>query len=443
MFHRQVAFVALLAVAAFPAALGAAGSDTVLHAFGGPPDGSFLSGGALVFDRAGNLYGTTFYGGAGPCTWRGYVFGCGTVFELSPAPGGGWSEHVLYSFKDAADGMAPYGTVTLAGGRIYGVTTAGGNHGCIRHIMKGCGTAFELTPHAGGAWTKRTIHVFSGGTDGGYPESNLVADAAGNLYGTAYCGGGAYSCYGEGYGTGVFYELSRAGGGWSETVLHDFGVRKGDGAYPLGNVTAAGDGTIYGTTAGSAYEMLRNPQSGRWSERTLVALGTVFADGWYPQGGLAIDRAGNLYGMTYDGGDSKCKQSEGCGVVFELSQSGGTWSETVLHAFSGKADGALPYAGLAIDAAGRLYGTTSNGGDLTCNNGGGCGVAFELAPSGSAWTETVLHTFEDDVRDGGFPASGLIRDGVGKLYGTTQAGASGALGSVFEIAPGARGYSSI
>jgi len=450
---RRFAFIAtLLALVAgtyaaataqtMPAVAGG-GSERVLHAFTGAPDGAIPFAGAPVLEGAGNLYGTTPLGGTGSCFYRQRNLGCGTVFELTPARNGRSVEHILYSFKNFADGMQPYGTLTLgAGGRIYGVTAAGGvrGQGCVPPYfgLLGCGTAFELTPHAGGTWTKRTLHVFTGGSDGGLPESDLVADAAGNLYGALYCGGGRDSCYGEDDLGGAFFELQRArGGAWHVAILHAFTAKSGE-CCPLGDLTPDGAGNIYGTTAFSAYEMRPTPHSSRWSERELFRFGP-FAGGWYPQGGLALDAAGNLYGTTYDGGDVSCTQAEGCGVVFELTppSSGSEWSETVLHAFTGKRDGALPYtAGLAIDSAGRLYGTTSNGGDPSCNNGGGCGIVFMLEPSGSTWRERVLHVFEDDATDGGMPTSAVVRDGEGHLYGTTSYGGPAgpyAGGTVFRL----------
>ncbi len=240
--------VALLAALSFVVANASAdsapaGRIKVLHAFTGAPDGDLPFAGALVFDGAGNLYGTTPLGGTGSCKWRDNLIGCGTVFELSPAAGAGWTEHILYNFKNFADGMQPYGTVTLgAGGHVYGVTTAGGvrGQGCVPPFfgLRGCGTAFELTPHPSGAWTKQTLHVFSGGKDGGLPESNLVTDAAGNLYGSLYCGGGIDSCYGEDDVGGAFFKLTRAQtGGWREQILHAFTVQAGDGCCPLGSLT--------------------------------------------------------------------------------------------------------------------------------------------------------------------------------------------------------------
>jgi hypothetical protein len=440
----SVFLAALVVVVASAGASNAPASRAkLIHAFTGAPDGDLPMAGALVLDGAGNLYGTTPIGGTGSCSWRHTVIGCGTVYELTPAASGGWTEHILYSFKNFADGMQPYGTVTLgAGGSLYGVTTAGGvlGQGCVPPYfgLRGCGTAFELTPHPGPAWTKKTLHVFSGGKDGGLPESDLVADPAGNLYGSLYCGGGIDSCYGEDDLGGAFFELEPVKKGeWRELILYAFTLKGGQGCCPLGNLTVDHAGTIYGTTGFSAYAMTRAPHSPRWREKTLFRFG-AFAGGWYPQGGLAIDATGNLYGTTYDGGDASCPH-EGCGVDFELTRapSNGAWSETVMHTFTGGADGALPYtAGLALDSAGRLYGTTSNGGDLNCNNGGGCGVAFMLQRGASGWSETVLHTFEDRDNDGGMPASAVILNGAGRLFGTTTYGGSGSPytgGTVFEL----------
>lgn len=395
--------------------------ETVLHFFSGPPDGTLPNVGRLVFDRFGNLYGATNTGGSGTCAFRGHVTGCGVVFELVRSPGGGWSERVLYSFKRPSDGAGPYSTLTLdASGDIYGVTMGGGNQGCVPlfWVYHGCGTIYELR-NAAGVWTKRVLHVFSGGTDGGNPVTNLVTDSKGNLYGTAYCGGGQYSCYSEGSGSGVFFELTRGSDGvWNETVLHVFG-RLGDGGNPNGDLTPMGL-KILGTTGGTVYEMTHSPA--RWSEKVLFIFPYNFSGGYVARGGLVFDDRGNLYGTTLEGGHFAC--DNGCGVVFELTQSGGSWNETVLHKFTGGADGASPWSGLAIDSSGALFGTTPNGGDLHCNNGGGCGVAFKLVPNGKGSRESVLHTFEDDAQDGGGPVSAVTL-GTRFIYGTTSVGGPG------------------
>jgi len=417
-----------------------ASDDSIVHFFSGSPDGASPSEGRLTSDASGNLYGATLIGGTGRCTYRGVNTGCGTVFELTPMPSGSWSEHVIYSFKDGTDGARPYGTVTPdANGNVFGVTIAGGNSGCVPLFWahRGCGIAFELRHDGARRWTKHVLHVFSGGGDGGNPLSGLVLDPSGKLYGTTYCGG-VDSCYTEGEGFGVFFALTpNKDGSWSEKVIHAFGRRRSDDAYPVGDLTPDGTTIIYGSTVGSVYEMRRSSPSSQWRESTLFAFGNNSSQGRNAQGGIAIDTAGNLYGTTYSGGNSNCR-GNGCGVVFALTRSpSGHWTETVLHAFTGEADGAFTDAGLAIDATGRLYGTTSNGGDLTCNNGGGCGVAFALRPHGSASKEQVLHTFEDDATDGGMPTSAVILDRAGNIYGTTMYGGPGpnlGKGTAFEIA---------
>jgi uncharacterized repeat protein (TIGR03803 family) len=171
------------------------------------------------------------------------------------------------------------------------------------------------------------LHTFEGG-DGAHPDSVLLFDSKGNLYGMTQTGGTSGACQG---GCGTIFELLPQNGNWSEKVLYNF---------------CSLDGC---------------------------------ADGLYPaRGPLVMDAAGNLYGTTDSGGSShNC--DGGCGVVFKLDTAG---NETVLHSFTGAADGASPYTGLTIDAAGNLYGTDLEGGDLKCPDvdGYGCGVVFKIAP---------------------------------------------------------------
>jgi uncharacterized repeat protein (TIGR03803 family) len=150
----------------------------VLYSFTGKTDGEFPTGG-VIFDAAGNLYGATSMGGAAPD-------GVGTVFELSPNPGGTWTETVLYSFRGSQDGSNPDSPITFdKAGNLYGETETGGSDECSR---LGCGVVFELSPTGGGSWTETIAHRFKG-TDGSYPWQGLVFDAAGNLYGTTQFGG--------------------------------------------------------------------------------------------------------------------------------------------------------------------------------------------------------------------------------------------------------------
>jgi hypothetical protein len=438
-WQSAVLLACVLVLASVPsfASPAAAGNDVVLHSFGGQPDGTIPTTGHLVMDATGNLYGTTFFGGSKGCPVPNRMdSGCGTVFELSSAHGG-WVEHVLYRFKDLADGVAPFGTLTIMpDGRILGVTEAGGMKGCRptwgRH---GCGTVFALSRSRAGRWTKQTLHTFNG-ADGGNPASNLIVDASGNLYGTTICGGPLYSCRPGGGGAGVFYELTHTpSGSWTETVLFEWGLKVGEGGYPGGDLTVDAGGNVYGITAGTVYELQRPT----WSESTLAVLDTMVT-GTAPVGGVIFDGAGNLYGATNAGGDGPCGivWAQGCGVVYELSPrvSGGAWTETLLYNFTGSIDGGVPVGSLAFDAAGRLYGTTQNGGLASCNTGAGCGVVFALERGASGWNEHVLHRFANDASDGGMPTSGLIQGAAGHWYGTTQYGGAyspNGLGTVFRI----------
>jgi len=318
--------------------------------------------------------------------------------------------------------------ISDAAGNLYGTNSSGGTYTYY-------GTVFELTPTAGGGWTEQVLHSFNNnGTDGLYPSSGLIFDAAGNLYGTT-SGGGDYSCNGSSQ-CGTVFELSPTeGGGWTETVLHSFGAGT-DGSGPTGSLIFDGGGNLYGATyaggtsnVGTVFELSPNG-SGGWTESVLYSFNNNGSDGNYPYAGLVFDSAGNLYGTTYYGGTSNQ------GSIFKLSPNGGGgWTETVLHSFDfnfNETDGAYPTAGVIFDHAGNLYGTTDNGG--TCNYG----TAFEFSPAGGGnWTETVLHSFCNGGADGYRPFAGLIIDHAGNLYGTTSVGGSGtsAIGTVFEIAP--------
>src|SRR6202521_4629703 len=192
----------------------AATQVTVLHNFGKGKDGSG-SVASLIFDSAGNLYGTTEYGGP---------YNYGMVFELTPKAGGGWTEKVLHNFNNnGKDGGNPAGGLIIdATVNVY-VTTAGGG-------IHGSGTVFELTPKAGGGWTEKVLHNFNNnGKDGGNPAGGLIFDATGNLYGTT-AGGGIH-------GSGTVFELTpKAGGGWTEKVLHNFNNNGKDGTAPPAGV---------------------------------------------------------------------------------------------------------------------------------------------------------------------------------------------------------------
>lgn len=367
-------------------------TELVLYAFtGAGGDGS--PNGRLLRDAVGNLYGTS----------------AGTVFELSPAAGGGYTESVLYSTA-----LAPSGGVIMDGaGNLYGTTQTGGSGSF--------GFVFKLTPAAGG-YTESVLHAFDGSSiDGGEPNGPLIMDSAGNLYGTTRVGGMNQ--------TGIVFELSpAAGGGYAETILYTFSGG-GDGAAPEAGLIMDGAGNLYGTTSGSlnssdfgAVFKLMPAAGGGYTEQTLHVF-TAASDGAVPAGGLIMDSAGNLYGTTRLGSGNS---GIGLGTVFKVSSSGGNYS--VLYSFTGGIDGEQPVNGLVVDSAGNLYGTTdSGGGSANCNNG--CGTVFELSPAGGRYTESLLFGFSGG--SGGAGPGALIIDAAGNLYGTS-AGATNA-GNVFEI----------
>ena len=404
----------------------AAAQERVLHNFNGT-DGDVPAAG-LIFDNNGNLYGTTSQGGTGNC-YNGYGdIHCGTVFELSPIQGGGWTETVLYSFNwngNGTDGTAPLaGLIFDAAGNLYGTTYNGGT--------SADGTVFELTPAAGGTWTEKVLWSFGNGTDGTAPLAGLIFDAAGNLYGTTVSGGT--------YGNGTVFELTPAAGGtWTEKVLWSFGNGT-DGYQPFAGLIFDAAGNLYGTTSeggtylynGTVFE-LTPTAGGGWTEQVLHSFNYNGTDGVWPYAGLIFDAAGNLYGTTESGGGG----TYGSGTVFELTPTGGGgWTEKVLHSFFCSpfncTDGYSPRAGLIFDAAGNLYGTTYNGGTYQY------GTVFELTPAaGGGWTETVLYSFGNGT-DGVGPVAGLIFDAAGNLYGTTAYGGTGVDGlneggTVFEL----------
>jgi uncharacterized repeat protein (TIGR03803 family) len=245
--------------------------------------------------------------------------------------------------------------------------------------------------------------------------------------------------------TGLVFELSPDGkGGWTETVLHEFGG-SGDGIEPYGGVVADAGGNIYGTTAeggangaGTVFEL--SASNGQWTETVLYSFcaETYCADGAYPFAGLVLDVAGNLYGTTDSGvTGNECVAGSTCGTVFELASVDGQWAETVLHSFEGS-DGATPTANVIFDAAGNLYGTAYLGGSNACSMG--CGAVFELKPGkGGACTEKTLHLFEN-ARDGANPCGGLVPDSSGNFYGTTSQGPGTdcdglGCGAVYSIRP--------
>jgi len=376
--------------------LSAASHETVLHSFAGGADGSYPVAGLI--DKAGNLYGTTRYGGAN---------GSGTVFKLTKS-GKLWNETVIYSFAGGNDGRSPAASVIMdAAGNLYGTTRFGG--------PADAGTVFELSP-SGSSWTETVLYAFTGGNDGGDPQAALTLKGK-SLYSTTPQGGAS--------GNGVVFQLTPVNGTWQETVLYSFAGGNNDGAYPCGAVIFDKKGNMYGTAesggpnqAGAVFELQYSRKAKTWTEQILHFFNGN-TDGSNINAGVLFDSAGNLYGITTSGGTYMA------GTVYELVPSGGSWTESVLYNFTGGLDGGFPSAGLVMDKNGNLFSTAFNGGT------NGYGTVFQLTPSGGAWTETVLYNFTGGY-DGAFPLASLMIKG-GNLYGTTVEGGTGQLGVAFEV----------
>jgi uncharacterized repeat protein (TIGR03803 family) len=324
-------------------------TESVLYSFAGGTDGATPYA-ELTFDTNGNLYGTTYYGGASSA---------GTVFQLAPNSGGTWTESLLYSFTGGSDGANPAaGLIFDPSGNLYGATYLGG--------ASGDGVVYKLTPNSNGTWTESVLHTFTGGQDGSNPQfGNLTFDTAGNLYGTTYLGGGS--------GAGVVYELTpNSNGTWTESVLHSFTGGK-DGAYPAGTLIFGPAGRLYGNAQngsrgyGNVFKLTLGAK-GKWYEHVLYMF-QGNQDGAYPIGGVVLDTAGNLYGTTAAGINSH----GGVGQLYKLVPRRWLWKKYVPHFFEGPPrDGGDSPAPVVFDAAGNLYGTASDGWNTGC-----CGVVFE------------------------------------------------------------------
>jgi uncharacterized repeat protein (TIGR03803 family) len=354
-------------------------NEVVLHGFATLPNGAGPTT-SVVLDSSGNLYGTTTNAGTS---------NAGVVYKVSAAG----ALTVLHTFTGGSDGGHPQAGVILdSAGNLYGTTSTGG--------ASGQGIVFKLKP--GGQET--VLYNFTGGSDGGQPYSALLADSAGNLYGTAMVGGSA--------GQGVVFKVSATG---QETVLHSFAGSPTDGAQPVAGVIRDSAGNLYGTTpSGGTGLGIVFKLSAAGQETVLYNFGS---NGYYPLSGVVRDSAGNLYGTTYYGG------TRSAGTVYKITAAG---HESVLHNFTNGEDGGEPMAGVVLDSSGNLYGTTYGGGP---DGPAGAGVVFELNPAG---TETVLHGFTNGVY-GAWLAAGVYRDSSGDLYGTTEFGGPAGLGVVYKL----------
>jgi uncharacterized repeat protein (TIGR03803 family) len=401
-----LAILAVFAAVAILTSAASASSTKVIYSFAGGNDGEYLDT-DLVMDSAGNIYGTTVQGGK---------HSSGTVFQLSPS-GTGWTHTVLYSFTGSADGAEPYKGVTLdSQGNLYGSTVAGGSGSCDG----GCGVVYKLT-NSGGSWTQSVIHSFTGGKDGAGPGNGLTFDPHGNLYGMTPTGGA--------YGLGTIYQLKpQTNGAWKLNVIHAFTGGADGSSASAGRLILDHAGNLYGVATvggalgfGLAFE-LTHSQTG-WTLVPLYAFQDQ-PDGALPYGGLIFDKAGNLYGTTYYAGVYDV------GTVYKLTHANGSWTETVLYSFKGGSDGSSPISPLVSDAAGNLYGTTSDGG-ASC----ACGVIFKLAHGANGtWTETVPYRFPG-APNAGFAYNGMVPDSTGSFYGATVHGGPTNDGTIYQFTP--------
>jgi uncharacterized repeat protein (TIGR03803 family) len=428
-FLNSIIAASLLAVGA----CAAPAQEKILYNFqGGLADGAVPQG-ALIFDGSGNLYGTTAAGGS--------TANAGTVFELSPQPDGSWKETVLFTFAGGATGGSgdPTGALVFDGkGNLYGV--AGGEQGGI----------FELSPPAepGGTWTEQVIYAFGAQPDGSGPEGSLIFDGDGNLYGATEDGGQ--------YNSGAVFELSppaSPGGLWTEQIIFSFNFTGPTGFRPQANLIFDGSGNLYGTTedgggtegteGGVVFELSPPATGSTWTETVLHTFGGSLFDGSTPVDGLYLDSEGNVYG-TAETGYYSYSYVAYSGIAFELTPPttpGGAWTEIILHPFANNAtDGGNPESNLVPDGEGNLYGTTIFGGPNFVGPGAIStgGTIYELMPpaqSGGAWSERVVYDFGASSTDAYETTAGLVLDSKGNFYGTTQAGGTAGLGTVFEFTP--------
>jgi len=363
-------------------------SIDILHDFAGAPKDGSTPYSPVIRDSAGNLYGTTYWGGENDN---------GAIYKIVPSSK---VTTLLYSFKGGKDGAGPYGgLIQDAVGNFYGTTVGGGDFGV--------GTLFQL--NAAGA--EKVEASFRVDTSGAYPYGGLIIDSAGNIYGTASYGGKGTCKLNGNKGCGTVFEISPSNGVFERKILHNFTGQTvgGDGAIPMGALLLDPQGNLYGTTyLGGRHNkgaVFKIEASGKESVIHNFGEGP---DGILPAAGLIRDFDGNLYGTTYYGGLYTM------GAIFKIDTSG---KESVLHSFGLGSDGQNPAASLLMDAKGSIYGTTQYGGSLSCSilPGFGCGIIFKVGADGA---ETILHNFKAEG-DGAFPTASLIPDGQGNAFGTT------------------------
>jgi len=384
----------------------------------------------VTVSPGGELFGTTNFGG---------ISGLGVVYELAPPAmaGGPWTYTPIHSFNPQnGEAEAPAGTVPAIGpgGLLYGVTVSG---------VQDDGVVYRLAPapSGDGPWHQNTLLAFTGtpstAPGGDEPDCTLSIGPQGTLYGTATLGGA--------FSNGVVFRLmppSMQGGTWTEQVLYSFDWAAGDGEAPRGPLASGTGGAIYGVTQyggisfGTVFQLLPpQSQGGLWTE-SLLHVFTGGSDSSYPNG-VILGPGGVLYGTV--AGVTHLETASASGTVFQLTPPGtpgGAWTETILHSFAGgtrNPDGSVPDSAPVLGPNGELYGTTYAGGTH------GVGTIYELVPPsvpGGEWTEVILYNFTDGP-DGGEP-NAVAFGPDGNLYGTTLIGGvspdgSKNLGTIFQF----------
>lgn len=387
---------------------------TVLHSFGAAGDGFNPEWAGVSFDNHGNLYGTTIAGGTASCD---LTFGCGTVYQMTPNSDGTWTETVIHNFGLNDVSSPLMGVAFDRAGNLYTTGEANGHTYTYGGVV-------ELSPNANGTWNEQVLYDFNN-TDGADP-AGIAVDRHNNVFCSV--------TNGWSYDAGLIFGLA------SITPIRRYPLtiypfRGGtDGAGPYGTPIFDASNNLYGTTAGggaygagTAFKLTHNGFNLFWTKSTLYSF-RGGSDGTDPVLGLAFDAHGNLYGTTYQGG------ALNFGTVYELSPNpDGTWTENVIYPFQGGIDGQWPSGSVVVDSAGNIYGTTSAGGSGT----NPYGTVFRLTPSvNGQWTKTILHNFSGP--DGAYPDAGLTMDSAGNVYGTTNEGGAYQFqngGVVFEITP--------
>jgi uncharacterized repeat protein (TIGR03803 family) len=400
--HRELAVVATVVLFLLSTAAAKA-REKVLWRFNFK-DGAYPAT-DLIEDPNGNLYGTVYRGllQGGDCG----SYGCGGVFELSPTRGGTWKYSVIYSFKTSSDAALPTGRLLMdEKGDLYGVSLLG---------PKGNGSVYKLKK-TDGKWKDEVLYAFPGfNGDGGWPVGDLAMDVSGNLYGTTRVGGI--------YGGGIVYELSPLqNGDWTETILHSLG-NGNDGSDPRSGIAMDGQGNLFGIAQaggnnnnGTVFEL--SPTRGTQWDYSTIYYFDGYTTGCCSYTPITLDSDGNIYGMTSGGGP------EGQGIIFELTQSSGTWQETTIYDYG-------LFQRVVLDGDGDLLGANYTGG-----NGcyGGCGAIEELKPVQGGWNLLNLHNFQSGG-DGSRPI-GLLIGKDGNFYGPTQyGGGMYGYGVLYEIVP--------